>query len=386
MTCSNQDTQFGELLELVAEKGLNGISEPVTLLLNLAMRLEREQHLQAGSYERTEQRNGYANGFKPKTVKTRMGKIELAVPQVRDSSFYPNSLEKGLRSERALKLSLAEMYIQGVSTRKVARITEKMCGFNISSSQVSKASAELDDLLGQWRNRPLASYPYVYLDATYQKVRQGGQVVDCATLIAVGIDEEGKREILGVSVNLSEHEVHWRSFLQSLQKRGLHGARLFISDAHAGLNAARKGVFPSIPWQRCQFHLQQNAQSYIPKKSLKKPVAADIRAIFNAPNDAEAKRFLELFVKKYAVQAPKLSEWAETNIPEGLAVMQFPLEHQLRIRTSNMLERVNKEVKRRTKVVGLFPNEDSCLRLISAVLMEISDDWETKKAYLNFKQ
>ena len=214
-------------LELVAEKGLNGISEPVTLLLNLAMRLEREQHLQAGSYERTEQRNGYANGFKPKTVKTRMGKIELAVPQVRDSSFYPNSLEKGLRSERALKLSLAEMYIQGVSTRKVARITEKMCGFNISSSQVSKASAELDDLLGQWRNRPLASYPYVYLDATYQKVRQGGQVVDCATLIAVGIDEEGKREILGVSVNLSEHEVHWRSFLQSLQKRGLHGGRRY---------------------------------------------------------------------------------------------------------------------------------------------------------------
>ncbi len=386
MTCLTQDTQFGELLELVAEKGLDGISKPVALLLNLAMRLEREQHLQAGAYERTEQRNGYANGFKPKTVKTRMGQIELAVPQVRDSSFYPNSLEKGLRSERALKLSLAEMYIQGVSTRKVARITEKMCGFNVSSNQVSKASAELDDLLGQWRDRPLSSYAYVYLDATYHKVRQGGQVVDCATLIAVGVDEEGKRKILGVSVDLSEHEVHWRSFLKSLQKRGLHGVRLFISDAHAGLNAARKGVFPSIPWQRCQFHLQQNAQSYIPKKSLKKLVAADIRAIFNAPNDAEAKRFLELFVKKYEVQAPKLSHWAETNIPEGLAVMQFPLEHQRRIRTSNVLERVNKEVKRRTRVVGLFPNEDSCLRLISAVLMEISDDWETGKAYLNFSQ
>ncbi len=384
MACLTQNNQFGELLELVAEKGMDGISEPVALLLNLAMRLEREQHLNAEAYERTDQRNGYRNGFKSKTVKTRMGELELAIPQVRDGDFYPQSLEKGQRSERALKIALAEMYIQGVSTRKVAQITEKMCGFDVSSAQVSKASAELDELLEKWRNRPLTCFPYVYLDAMYEKVRHGGQVIDCATLIAVGVDEAGKRQILGVSVQLSEQEVHWRSFLKSLQNRGLYGVQLFISDSHAGLKAARKGVFPSVPWQRCQFHLQQNAQSYIPKKSLKKVVAADIRAIFNAPNDAEAKRFLEQFVKKYEEQAPQLAVWAETNIPEGLAVMQFPLEHQRRIRTSNMLERVNKEIRRRTRVAGLFPNQSSCLRLISAVLMEISDDWETGKKYLNF--
>lgn len=386
MACLTQDTQFGELLELVASKGLDEISEPVALLFNLAMRLEREKYLKAGAYERTEQREGYANGFKPKTIKTRFGQLDLAVPQVRDGGFYPNSLEKGMRSERALKLALAEMYIHGVSTRKVARITEQMCGFEISSGQVSRASADLDDLLEKWRNRPLGCFPYVYLDAMYEKVRQGGQIVDCAALIAVGVDDTGRRQVLGASVKLSEQEVHWRSFLNSLQSRGLHGVHLFISDDHAGLKAARKAIFPATPWQRCQFHLQQNAQSYVPKKSLKKGVAAEIRAIFNAPSDTEAKRLLGLFVDKYEKVAPPLSQWAEKNIPEGLAAMQFPEEHQRKIRTSNMLERVNKEVRRRTRVAGLFPNETSCLRLISAVLMEISDDWATGKKYLKLCQ
>ncbi|MBU4262745.1 MAG: IS256 family transposase [Proteobacteria bacterium] len=386
MACLTQDTQFGELLELVASKGLDEISEPVALLFNLAMRLEREKYLKAGAYERTEQREGYANGFKPKTIKTRFGQLDLAVPQVRDGGFYPNSLEKGMRSERALKLALAEMYIHGVSTRKVARITEQMCGFEISSGQVSRASADLDDLLEKWRNRPLGCFPYVYLDAMYEKVRQGGQVVDCAALIAIGVDDTGRRQVLGASVKLSEHEVHWRSFLNSLQSRGLHGVHLFISDDHAGLKAARKAIFPATPWQRCQFHLQQNAQSYVPKKSLKKGVAAEIRAIFNAPSDTEAKRLVGLFVDKYEKVAPPLSQWAEKNIPEGLAAMQFPEEHQRKIRTSNMLERVNKEVRRRTRVAGLFPNETSCLRLISAVLMEISDDWATGKKYLKLCQ
>jgi len=386
MACLTQDTQFGELLELVASKGLDEISEPVALLFNLAMRLEREKYLKAGAYERTEQREGYANGFKPKTIKTRFGQIDLAVLQVRDGGFYPNSLEKGMRSERALKLALAEMYIHGVSTRKVARITEQMCGFEISSGQVSRASADLDDLLEKWRNRPLGCFPYVYLDAMYEKVRQGGQVVDCAALIAIGVDDTGRRQVLGASVKLSEQEVHWRSFLNSLQSRGLHGVHLFISDDHAGLKAARKAIFPATPWQRCQFHLQQNAQSYVPKKSLKKGVAAEIRAIFNAPSDTEAKRLVELFVDKYEKVAPPLSQWAEKNIPEGLAAMQFPEEHQRKIRTSNMLERVNKEVRRRTRVAGLFPNETSCLRLISAVLMEISDDWATGKKYLKLCQ
>lgn len=384
MACTTDNTQFGELLELVTENGMNGLSEPVALLLNLAMRLEREQYIKAEAYERTFSRKDYSNGFKKRTIKSRLGELDVQIPQVRNGGFYPQSLEKGVRSERALKLALAEMYIQGVSTRKVAKITEQMCGFEISSAKVSRTTAELDPLLEEWRNQPLGCYPYVYLDAMYESIRHGGRVVDCATLIAIGIRDDGKRQVLGVSVALSEQEVHWRSFLQSLQKRGLHGVQLFISDDHAGLKAARKGVFPNVPWQRCQFHLQHNAQAYIPSKSLKKPVAADIRSIFNAPSNEEAIRLLKIFVDKYQEKAPKLVEWAESNIPEGLQAFQHPPEHQKKIRTSNMIERVNKEIRRRTKVASIFPNDASCLRLVSAVLMEISEDWLTGKDYLKF--
>ncbi len=384
MAHSTQDTQFGELLELVTEKGLDGISEPAAILLNLAMRLEREQYLQAGAYERSADRVDYANGFKSRSIKTRIGELSLQIPQVRNGGFYPQSLEKGIRSERALKLALAEMYIQGVSTRKVAQITEQMCGFNVSSTQVSRATAEMDTLLKDWREQPLGCYPYVFLDAIYENVRHGGKVIDCATLVAIGVRNDGKRQVIGVSVALSEAEVHWRTFLQSLQARGLHGTKLFISDDHSGLKAARKGVFPSIPWQRCQFHLQQNAQSYVPNKDMKKTVAADIRTIFNAPSNEEALRLLDLFVYKYEKTAPSLAEWAEKNIPESLVVFLFPEEHRKKIRTSNVLERLNKEIRRRTRVVSIFPNEASCLRLISAVLMEISDDWLSGKSYLKF--
>ncbi len=384
MTCSTHDTQLGELLELVAEKGLDGISEPAAILFNLAMRLEREQYLQAGAYERTSDRVDYANGFKNRSIKTRIGEMELQIPQVRNSGFYPQSLEKGIRSERALKLALAEMYVQGVSTRKVAKITEQMCGFDVSSTQVSKASAELDMLLKDWRDRPLGCYPYVFLDAMYEDVRHGGKVIDCAVLVAVGVRNDGKRQVLGVSVALSEAEIHWRTFLHDLQGRGLHGTKLFISDDHSGLKAARKNVFPSIPWQRCQFHLQQNAQAYVPNKEMKKTVTADIRTILHAPGNEEALHLLELFIHKYEKKAPSLVEWAEKNIPESLVVFQFHEEHRKRIRTSNMLERLNKEIRRRTRVVSIFPNEASCLRLISAVLMEISDDWLSGRDYLSF--
>ena len=310
--------------------------------------------------------------------------MEFAVPQVRDSGFYPSSLEKGLRSERALKLALAEMYVRGVSTRKVAKITEQLCGFEVTSTQVSRAAKELDEVLEQWRNRPLGTYPYVYLDARYEKIRDNGSVIDMAVLVAIGVSENGKRQILGASVALSEAEAHWRDFLRQLQGRQLHGVKLFISDAHEGLKAARKAVFPSVPWQRCQFHLQQNAQSYVPKQEMKKPVAADIRNIFTAPDEAEAKRLLTLFLEKYDKSAPRLTAWAEENLVEGFTVFQFPEDHWRRIRTSNVLERVNKETRRRTRVATLFPNEDSCLRLVSAVLMEISEEWETGRTYLKF--
>ena len=386
MACQRQDNEAVAAAELIAERGLEGLGDAVSILINEAMRLERERHLAVAPYERSPQRQGYANGYKPKTVKSRIGALDLAVPQVREGGFYPASLERGLRSERALKLALAEMYVSGVSTRKVARVTEQLCGFEVSSTEVSRCAAALDEELSAWRERPLGACPYVVLDARYEKMRHGGTVVDCAVLLAMGVDTQGKRELLGVSVALSEAEVHWRTFLKDLAARGLHGVRLFVSDDHAGLKAARAAVFPSVAWQRCQFHLQQNAGHYVPSRRLKKPVAADIRAVFDAPDEAEAKRLIERFIRTYETKAPKLAQWAETALPEGLAVLALPRHHRRRLRTSNAIEVVNREIKRRTRVATLFPNEASCLRLVTAVAMEISQDWQTGRRYLNMNE
>jgi transposase-like protein len=372
-----------EILEQIAAGGLEALPELIQILVNEAMRLEREQHLRAGHYERTPDRRGHANGYKPKTVKTRLGEIQFAVPQVRQGDFYPDALEKGLRSERALTLALAEMYVQGVSTRRVAAITEQLCGTAVTSMQVSRASEKLDQVLEAWRNRPLSEIVYLYLDARYEKVRMDGQIRDAAILIASGVGRDGKRRILGVSVSLSEAELHWRAFLEELVSRGLKDVQLIISDDHHGLRKARQALFTGVPWQRCQFHLQQNASQYVPRKRMRKEVAVDIRAVFNAPNREQAEEYLKQIVSKYADVASELADWMEAAIPEGLTVFDFPESHRRRIRTSNMLERVNQEVKRRTRVVRIFPNPSSCLRLVSAVLMEISEDWETGRIYLN---
>lgn len=289
-------------------------------------------------------------------------------------------------SERALLLSIAGMYVQGVvSTRRVKKIVEELCGMDVSSTQVSRAAAELDDLLMAWRGRELGGYRYLILDAQYEKVRQGGQVLDAAVLIACGVDTRGRRDILGCSVSLSEAEVHWRAFLSSLKDRGLYGMELIVSDAHEGLQAARRAVFPSVPWQRCQFHLQQNAGQYVPSVAMRTTVAADIRSIFNAPDQDEAQRLLDMFVTRYHKTAPKLAAWAEEALPQGFTVFSLPASHRRRLRTTNLVERLNEEIRRRTRVARLFPNEASCLRLVSAVLMEIAEDWQTaEKRYVTF--
>ena len=386
MTCQIEHNQFDVAMELLIDHGFSGIADAVSILMNTAMKIERSRYLKAEPYERTDQRQSYANGYKSKTVKTRVGTVDLAVPQTRDCKFYPQSLERGLRSERALKIALAEMYVQGVSTRKVTKITQELCGFEISSSEVSRASKSLDDQLEAWRDRPLGQFPYVYMDARYESVRHNGVVIDCAVLLAIGISPSGHREVLGVSVKLSEQEVHWRDFVSSLKDRGLHGVKLFISDAHGGLKAARKAIFPTVPWQRCQFHLQQNAQGYVPKRSMKQEVAGRIRAIFTAPDNQEALRLLDIFLTDYKDSAPELVAWAEGALPEGLVVFNMPEKHWKRLRTDNMLERLNKEILRRTRVATLFPNTASCLRLITAVVMETSEDWVTGKAYLKMSQ
>jgi transposase-like protein len=365
----------------IAEKGLEAVPELLRILINNVMQVERSKYLQAEEYERTEDRKGHANGYKPKTVRTRIGEITFAVPQVREGGFYPSALEKGLRSERALVTTLAEMYVQGVSTRKVKAITEELCGIEISAMQVSRAAAQLDEVLQEWRERPLGEIAYLYVDALYEKVREAGQVRDAAVLVATGITPEGERQVLGVSVSLSEHEAHWKTFFKSLKDRGLNGVKLVISDDHEGLGAARRAVFGSVPWQRCQFHLQQNAGAYVPKQAMRFEVAADIRSMFNAPDRKIAEEYLQAAIQKYAVSAPRLSAWLEENLAEGFTIFDFPLEHRRSIRTTNSLERINKEIRRRTRVVGVFPNEASCLRLVSALLMETSEEWQIGKHY-----
>jgi len=385
MTHEDQSTRFEDLLQLLSEHGFDGMAEAIEILMNEAMKLERAEALGAMPHQRSESRRGYANGFKPKTVNSRLGRLNLKVPQTRDVEFYPSTLERGERSERALKLAVAEMYVQGVSTRKVAEITQELCGLDVSSSQVSRAAKLLDEELEAWRERPLGQVRYVILDARYEKVRHGGSVRDCAVLVAIGVLENGQRSVLGVSVSLSEAEVHWRDFMKTLIARGLHGIQLIVSDDHAGLKQARKACFPGIAWQRCQFHLMQNAMNYVPKVAMRPEATRDLRNVFNAPDRREADRLLAQLVKKYESSAPDFSTWMESNMPEGLTVFELPPTHRRRLRTTNMLERLNQEIKRRTRVATLFPNEASLLRLVSAILSETSEDWETGKIYLTMQ-
>ena len=388
MTHAVDSNVLETVMELLTREGFAGCPQALQILLNEAMKAERSAALGAGPHERTPERRGYANGYKDKTVATRLGSLALQVPQVRgEVEFYPSALERGVRSERALKLAVAEMYVQGVSTRRVTEVMQKLCGgLEISSGQVSRVAQLLDEELSTWRRRPLGDLPYLVLDARYEKVRHGGAVVSCAVLIAVGIDLLGHRSVLGVSVSLSEAEVHWRDFLQSLQDRGLCGVQYVVSDDHAGLRAALAARLSGVKWQRCQFHLQQNAQQYVPRVALRREVAADLRDVFEAGDRPEAERRLKRVAQKYRQTAPKLAAWIEENVPEGLTVLELPAGHRKRLRTTNMLENLNKQVKRRTRVAGLFPNEASALRLVTAVLMETSEEWETGQVYLTMTE
>jgi transposase-like protein len=388
MTRFENDTAFGEVIEVILENGLEGLAEAMSIVINQAMKVERSRVLRASPYERSTARIGYANGYKPKSLNSRVGKLFLSVPQVRGEGveFYPTALDKGIRSERALKVALAEMYVQGVSTRKVTKVLEELCGLEISSSEVSRCSALLDDELEKWRTRPLGEVRFLQLDATYVKVRVDGEVRNCAVLIAVGIKPDGYRSILGVSVSLNEAEVHWREFLKSLIQRGLHGVELVTSDDHHGLKQALRAIFNGVLWNRCHAHLQRNATAYVPKAAMRKEVAEDIRQIFNAKDVSKAKILLDETVEKYRKSASRLATWLEENISDGFAIMTYPSKIRRLLRTTNMMERLNKEIKRRTRVVMVFPNTESIERLASALLMEISQEWESNKVYVSFEE
>ena len=273
---------------------------------------------------------------------------------------------------------MAEIHVQSVTTREVAEVMEELYGFEVIRSQGSRAIALLDEELLAWRERELDQIEYLLLDARYEKIRVGDSVVSCAPLVAGGITPDGHRTILGVSVSLSEAEVHWSEFLDKLQERGLHGVGLIVSDDHQGLAAARTARFAGIPWQCCQFHLAKNLFDHLPPSE----ASAELPAVWNAANRVEAERLLALMVKTYAPAAPKLAAWLEENVLEGLTVFDFPVEHRRRLRTINSLERLNREVKRRTRIATLFPNKASLLRLATAVLMEVDEEWQTEERYL----
>ena len=356
------------ILKSLIEQGPSFVMELLRLGMNEAMKVEREQFLNAGAYQRTEARQGHANGFKPKTLNTGSGRVTFAIPQTRNCDFYPQSLQKGLRSERSLTMAMAEMYVQGVSTRKVKNILEKMCGLEVSSTQVSDAAKSLDEEIRLFKERPLGCFSVLYVDAEYQRVRMNGSVVDAAVLQAVGINAEGRREVVGMSVSTSEAEVHWRTFFTSLLNRGLHGVRLI--------------------WQRCYFHLCQNAQAFARKLEERKEIARTMRNIFSHSDKNDALMALRGAVQYWAGtrKHTRFAEWLENNAEESMTYYSFNEGWWRRIRTSNCIERLNKEIKKRTKVVGVFPNPESCERLVGSLLMEQHEEWMEDKAYLTDRE
>lgn len=385
-----KNTAIEAVLEHLIEHGPGDIATVFARAFELAMQVERERFLGAGLYERTVERRGYANGYKPKRIDTPAGTVAVDVPKTAGhdgTPFYPQSLERGRRSVRAVMLAVAEMYIKGVSTREAEAVMREFGIESLSSSQVSRAAKLLDEELEAWRTRTLGETRYLILDARYEKMRHGGVVRDAAVLSAIGIGPDERRRVLGVSVALSEAEVHWRAFLESLQARGLRGVEYVVSDDHAGLRAARRAVLGGAKWQRCQFHLAQNAIHHASTLEIRKRIGSELRLVWNAASLAKAETALAELIATYRDTAPKLAAWLEENVPEGLAVFSLPEHHRRRLRTSNPMERsIQQELKRRTVKVRVFPNEASLERLVSAVLVEIDDKWAADtKAYIKWE-
>jgi transposase-like protein len=388
MPDKTNDTIIAAVMEQLVAEGPQAMAQVVTVLMNLAMRMEREQFLGAAHYERAPERRGYANGSKPKLIDTPAGTLCLDVPKTAgtDEPYYPQALERGRRSCRAVMLAVAEMYVNGVSTRDAERVMAEFGLKSLSSTQVSRAAKLLDEELEAWRRRQLGEIHYLFLDARYEKSRQGGVVRDAAVLSAVGVSPDGRRRVLGVSAALSEAEVHWRAFLEDLVGRGMRGVQFITSDDHAGLEAARKAVLGGATWQRCQFHLAQNAIHHAPTVAIRKRIGSQLREVWNAKSLTAAEAELKALVASYRDSAPLLADWLETAGPEGLTVFTLPEHHRKRMRTSNPIERaVQQELKRRTVKVRVFPNNNSLLRLVTAILVEIDDAWQAStQPYINW--
>jgi len=346
---------------------------------------EMKAHLNAEKYERTDERSGLRNGYKPRTIKTRVGSFTLLVPQDRDGSFSTTLFERYSRSEKALVLTMMEAYILGVSTRKVGELTEILCGTSFSASTVSNISRALDAKIAIFKQRPLLkSYPYIFIDATYIKARVDESVISQGAVIIVGIDENGYREILDVEVANSETYETYDRIFKSLRQRGLCGVELVISDDHKGLTKALEKHFQQVPRQRCVFHFTRNMLDLVPRKK-RAYVYSDLKTVFLCSSKDEALLRAKVLADRYENQYPALAQMLREDIIESLTYMGFPIEHRARIRTTNVMERLNGEIKRRTNVVRVFPNPASGLRLIASVCMEQNEEWVTGKKYLNME-
>jgi len=379
----SKDTLIEELLQVVEEDGPDSLRGLLERVCQRVLEAEMSEFLQAEPYERTDQRQGYRNGYKPRSLTTRLGRLELNVPQDRDGHFSTRLFARYQRSERALLLCLQEMYLQGVSTRKVQKVTKMLCQRGFSAGTVSQLTKELDEELEAWRNRPLEKeYPYLMIDARYEHVRMDHRVQSWAVLIVKGVGRDGKREILGIETSNSENETTWSQLFERLRDRGLRGVKYTVSDAHKGLRAALDRYFQGTIWQRCQVHFQRDAQKQVPAKE-RGELAARLRDIFHAPDRESAGQRLRALIAFYEKRYPRLSKWLEEVGEEPLAVFGLPPKHRVRMRSTNGLERFQEELARRTKVVGIFPNEDSCLRLTSALAMEQSETWLSGPRYLD---
>jgi putative transposase len=347
------------------------------------LELEMEECLQAGRYERSPERTGYRSGYYRRRLITRVGTILLRVPQDRSGHFSTQVFEQYQRSEKALVAALAQMYVQGVSTRKVAAITEELCGHEFSASSISEITRRLDEQLAQFSQRPLEEeFPYVILDARYERVREEALIVNRAVLVALGIDWEGRRQVLAVEYAQRESQHSWKEFLLGLKSRGLHGVRLVVSDDHPGLKAAVREVLTQAWWQRCYVHFLRNALDYLPRKA-DDDCLQELRWMYERRDVGEARRDLKSWLEKWASKYPKLCEWVETNIEETWTYYRLPLAHHKHLKSTNLLERFNQEIKRRTLVVRIFPHEASCLRLIRAIAAETHEEWMEGSRYLN---
>jgi len=376
---------LSELLrKAMIDQGADFLKEGVRLLSQALMEMEVEEHVGAGRHERSAGRMGQLNGYRERSWDRRVGTVELKVPRLRDGGYFPSLLEPRRRAERALAAGVQEAYVNGVSTRKVDDLVKALGMSGISKSQVSELCEELDEEVERFRNRPLkGAYPYVWVDATYVKARQDGRVNSVAVVIAVGVKgETGEREILGLDVGPSEDGAFWTSFLRSLVERGLGGVRLVTSDAHRGLKGAIEAVLVGASWQRCRVHFMRNALSLVPKAA-QQMVGATIRTVFAQPDAKSACEQWRRVSDGFRHRFPRLSELMDEAEEDVLAYAAFPQEHWQKIWSNNPLERVNKEVKRRTNVVGIFPNEAAVVRLVGSVLSEQHDEWQVSKRYFS---